>query len=423
MLERYDLGARARGPGVRAPRCPARSRTAGWTCSATTSTTSTARPRSPGRRSPRRRTCARRPAPRASRRAGTIVKLYDDDGKPGRAGRDGPHLRRQRDAVRGLHGRRRQGRHRRPDVLRRRRPLRRAGPPVRRRPRRRHDRLGRRERVPAGGRGPARGPREDRRGGGVRRRRRGVRPAAEGRRRHARAASSPRTRSRSTSSPTSPATRSRATSSSSTSCRATRPARCSSASSRTTRTRRTETVGRVATVEGMPQRTDIFELGRLGLTSGEGRRLDLHAAVAGFDYGGQRYEVEPALVPGAPRRLAHDRQRLGAAAALRGRAAGPVHALPGARATCTFDVDAREVSSPGRRRGAPVALRGRRGRARPRGVGARRARARAARADHVPARLRRPVPECGANLNEDPDHRHEPGPDPRWAKLSELKFD
>jgi uncharacterized protein len=31
--------------------------------------------------------------------------------------------------------------------------------------------------------------------------------------------------------------------------------------------------------------------------------------------------------------------------------------------------------------------------------------------------------ECGANLNEDPDHRHETGPDPRWAKLSELKFD
>ncbi|HEU4840111.1 MAG TPA: hypothetical protein VFT09_01685, partial [Ilumatobacteraceae bacterium] len=47
----------------------------------------------------------------------------------------------------------------------------------------------------------------------------------------------------------------------------------------------------------MPQRTDIFELGRLGLTSGEGRRLDLHVAVAPFDYGGQRYEVEPSLVP------------------------------------------------------------------------------------------------------------------------------
>ena len=30
---------------------------------------------------------------------------------------------------------------------------------------------------------------------------------------------------------------------------------------------------------------------------------------------------------------------------------------------------------------------------------------------------------CGANLNEDPDHAHEAEPDPRWGKLSELKFD
>ena len=32
-------------------------------------------------------------------------------------------------------------------------------------------------------------------------------------------------------------------------------------------------------------------------------------------------------------------------------------------------------------------------------------------------------PRCGANLNEDPDHAHEAEPDPRWSKLSELKFD
>ena len=32
-------------------------------------------------------------------------------------------------------------------------------------------------------------------------------------------------------------------------------------------------------------------------------------------------------------------------------------------------------------------------------------------------------PQCGANLNEDPEHAHEAEPDPRWAKLSELKFD
>jgi uncharacterized protein len=30
---------------------------------------------------------------------------------------------------------------------------------------------------------------------------------------------------------------------------------------------------------------------------------------------------------------------------------------------------------------------------------------------------------CGANINDDPDHAHDPEPDPRWAKLSELKLD
>jgi fatty-acyl-CoA synthase len=47
---------------------------------------------------------------------GTVVKLYDDDGTPVRRARR-PHLRRQRDAVRGLHAAAEQGRHRRPDVL------------------------------------------------------------------------------------------------------------------------------------------------------------------------------------------------------------------------------------------------------------------------------------------------------------------
>ena len=30
---------------------------------------------------------------------------------------------------------------------------------------------------------------------------------------------------------------------------------------------------------------------------------------------------------------------------------------------------------------------------------------------------------CGQNMNEDPGHQHEREPDPRWAKLSELKLD
>jgi uncharacterized protein len=32
-------------------------------------------------------------------------------------------------------------------------------------------------------------------------------------------------------------------------------------------------------------------------------------------------------------------------------------------------------------------------------------------------------PVCGADLNSDPGHEHEPAPDPRWAPLSEIRFD
>ena len=31
--------------------------------------------------------------------------------------------------------------------------------------------------------------------------------------------------------------------------------------------------------------------------------------------------------------------------------------------------------------------------------------------------------QCGANLNEDPEHQHDAAPDPRWAKLGDLKFE
>src|ERR1700754_4157233 len=47
----------------------------------------------------------------------------------------------------------------------------------------------------------------------------------------------------------------------------------------------------------MPQRTDVFDLSRLRLTSGEGRRLDLHVGVEPFSFAGQSYAVEPELVP------------------------------------------------------------------------------------------------------------------------------
>ena len=120
--------SRACGSSPRAARrCPATSPTRSWTSSATSSTTSTARPRSRGRRSRRPRTCASAPGtagPPAARHAPAPLRR----GGPSRCPRGG-HGRiyvSQRDAVRGLHGRRRQGHDRRADVVRRRRAPRRA---------------------------------------------------------------------------------------------------------------------------------------------------------------------------------------------------------------------------------------------------------------------------------------------------------
>ena len=163
------LAARRCGSSPRpARRCPATlAHLAGWTTSATTSTTSTAPPRSPTPRSRRPRTCAGRPRRPATRRTATVVRIYDEDGHEVPPGDVGPHLRRQRPALRGLHRRRQQGHDRRADVDRRRGPLRRRRAPVRRRARRRDDRLRRRERLPQGGRGLPGRPR----GGGRGRRR------------------------------------------------------------------------------------------------------------------------------------------------------------------------------------------------------------------------------------------------------------
>src|SRR5918998_2233631 len=41
----------------------------------------------------------------------------------------------------------------------------------------------------------------------------------------------------------------------------------------------------------MAQLADSFDLARLGLSSGEGRRVELEVPVDGFQFGGQRYDV------------------------------------------------------------------------------------------------------------------------------------
>ena len=170
------------------------------------------------------------------------------------------------------------------------------------------------------------------------------------------------------------------------------------------------------------QRTDSFDLARLGLTSGEGRRLDLHAHVEPFSYGGERYAVTPELVP-----VRLDVSRTtgpGWALRLRFEAAldGPcMRCLEPAQPS--FAVDAREVSQPGggEEMSSPYVADG--------GELDLAGWAHDALALALPAQLTcRPdcaglCPRCGANLNEEPDHQHAPEPDHRWGKLSELKFD
>ena len=90
---------------------------------------------------------------------GTVVKIYDENGKPGPAGETGRIFVGNEMLFEGYTGGGTQGRDRRADGDRRRRPLRLRRAPVRRGPRRRDDRLGRRERLPEGGRGPDRQPR------------------------------------------------------------------------------------------------------------------------------------------------------------------------------------------------------------------------------------------------------------------------
>jgi DUF177 domain-containing protein len=172
----------------------------------------------------------------------------------------------------------------------------------------------------------------------------------------------------------------------------------------------------------MPLRTDTFDLGALRMTAGEGRRLDLHVAPPPYALGGERYPVEPELVPV---RLDVSRTTAdGYALRLRFEATliGPcMRCLEDAAPQ--FSVDAREVSQPGEtdELTSPYVEHG---------ILDVRAWARDALALALPATLLcRPdcaglCPECGADLNlSGPEHHHDRAPDQRWAKLSELRFD
>ena len=169
----------------------------------------------------------------------------------------------------------------------------------------------------------------------------------------------------------------------------------------------------------MALQTDIFDLGRLALSSGEGRRLDVGVRVDGLSFGGQRYELERTRVTA---RLDVSRTTTGWSLRLRydARLDGPCmrcleHAERG------VEIDAREVDQPGG--GDELAS--------PYVSGDEldlRAWARDALALALPAQIvcraecAGLCPTCGENLNENP-HEHEREPDPRWAKLRELKLD
>ncbi|HEY1357572.1 MAG TPA: DUF177 domain-containing protein [Thermoleophilaceae bacterium] len=171
----------------------------------------------------------------------------------------------------------------------------------------------------------------------------------------------------------------------------------------------------------MGQPTDVFDIGRLGLSSGEGRRLDVDVRVEPFDFGGQEYSVEGRRVP-ATLDVAHTTAGYSLRLRFEAGLSGPCMRClePAAR---TIAVDAREVDQPGGgdELDSPyleeehLDLK---------------AWARDALALALPAQIvcrddcKGLCAICGENLNTaGPEHEHEREPDPRWAALRELKLD
>ena len=171
----------------------------------------------------------------------------------------------------------------------------------------------------------------------------------------------------------------------------------------------------------MAARTDLLDLGRLRLSPGQGRRLDLSVAFDPFGFGGQEYAVPEREVP-----VLLDVSRMtGGGYSLRLRFAAQ---LGGPCMRCLqpaspeFQVDAREIDQPGGGdelsspyvdEGEELDLQ---------------AWARDALVLELPAQiLHAPdcaglCPVCGKDLNVEP-HEHEKPRDPRWDKLRDLLQD
>lgn len=170
----------------------------------------------------------------------------------------------------------------------------------------------------------------------------------------------------------------------------------------------------------MPARTHAFDLARLRLTAGEGRRFSLVVPLEPIELSGQRYAVPGGEAPvdlSISRMTANGHAlRLQFAASLSGpcmRCLEP--------ADLTVEVEAREVDQPGDVEdldspyvdGGAVDL----------GAWARDALVLA-----LPERIlcredcAGLCAVCGADLNRDPGHAHEPVRDPRWAKLDDVTW-
>ena len=172
----------------------------------------------------------------------------------------------------------------------------------------------------------------------------------------------------------------------------------------------------------MAQNTDTLDLGRIGLASGEARRLDLTVAFDDLRLGGQGYVAEPARVAA---RLDVARMQGGYHLRLRfeTRLEGPCMRCLEA-AGQSFAIDAREIDQPG---GGSDEL------SSPYVDGDEldvRSWARDALMLELPTQIvctadcRGICAVCGENLNTaDPGHHHDRAPDPRWSKLSELRFE
>jgi uncharacterized protein len=167
--------------------------------------------------------------------------------------------------------------------------------------------------------------------------------------------------------------------------------------------------------------TDKLDLGSLRLSAGEGRRLELAVEIEPLRFGGEPYTVDPPR----PEAVLEVSRMVGNGYALRLRFAaavtGPCMRCLKAAAP-TVEVDSREVDRPGggEELESPYVQKE---------VLDLKAWARDAFALSVPVQVvckeecAGLCPVCAADLNETgPEHRHEPEPDPRWAKLRELKL-